>query len=240
MTSAPKTSISHSQFGLTAGAIPVRDVRKRRSPIAWSGMFASQKAFGPTPFESLLERDFQTLLSADPRIVGYAAQPHHLEYWTPDDTGRQIKRRYTPDYAARDRDGNVLIFEVKAKRFAEAAKWRGVEPYVAAAYEDDHGVRFLIFTEDEIRQQPRLSNCQMLVSHRADVEDVEADLVVSDILMVTAMPRLIGEVQFEAKSHGIDSRRAFAAIMRAVLAGQVQIDLSQPIGPQSILTPEGV
>jgi hypothetical protein len=238
MTPALKTSITRPSFGLNPGACPVRDVGRLRRPNSWSGHFASPKAVGPAPFESLLERDFQTLLSVDPRILEYAAQPHQLEYWTPDHGGRQVKRRYTPDYVARDRNGQILIFEVKAKRFATASQWSEIEPYIAAAYEEDHGARFLIFTENEIRQQPRLSNCQILLSHRADLEDDEADLIVSDIMLASSEPRTMGEVQLQAGTLGLDARRTYSAIMRAILAGSIRTDLSQSFGPHSSLIPE--
>jgi hypothetical protein len=233
-----KSSIYPEHFGLVPGAKPVRQRPRRGLTPSWDGFFASHKALGPAPFDSLQERDTQTLLCADPRIKVYAVQPHQLIYWGPDSSGELMKRTYTPDFAALDRDGQVLIIEVKAKIFSESPKWRLLEPFIREAYETDHGARFLLFTEDQIRAQPRLSNCQIMLRHRPPPDDEAGELAAREVLEDLHGEASLGDVCSELEARGIDERRAFSALMRIALSGEISLDLSQPLSASTRITVE--
>ncbi|MFY8210613.1 MAG: hypothetical protein ACOVOE_15060 [Caulobacter sp.] len=185
-------------------------------------------------FESLLERDAQTLLSADPRIVSYAVQAHRLIYWAPNQNGDLVKRQYTPDIVARDVDGQMLIIEVKARHFAEAEAWRALEPYIRDAYARDHGARFIVLRELEIRQQPRLDNAKLMLAYRGPPDDVRAELLTQEAVNALGDELDIDGVSgFLESSAGLVRARTFAALMRLALRGAVTFDMSQQLTRRS-------
>lgn len=227
-----KSSIHPAHFGLRPGVKPVRARKKRGLTPSWDGKFSSHKALGPAPFESLLERDCQTLLTAMPWVKWYAVQSHRLIYWAPDAEGVMVKRSYTPDIVAVSQAGEVVVIEVKGKALAAGARWRQLEPHIREAYRIDHGVRFEVFTEDTIRAQPRLNNCQEIIRFRNPHDDVQADLAIRDSVSAHRQTTL-GAVLDEVEQRGIDVGRSYPAAMRMVLAGELTLDLSTPISTRT-------
>ena len=84
-------------------------VRKiKKSYISCVGYFKSYKNNKQLVFESILERDFFTLLEFDKDVVSYEEQPLKINY--------QLKARntrYTPDVLVIYKNGSKKIFEVK-------------------------------------------------------------------------------------------------------------------------------
>ena len=214
----------------------MRGLSKQRPPGVWGGYFSSLKAKGPTPFESLLERDLLTLLSVDPRINEFAVHPHRLIYWMPGANGFPIKREYVPDVVVVDRDGRIIVIDAKARHFARDPKWTLRQPHIAEAYAVDHHAHFLVLTEDEIRAQPRLTNCQIIHRYRGPPEDFQATLVMRQIIGDARASVMMGQLCLLAEEAGIDQRRSFSALMRLFMCGFVSIDLSKPISPSSCVT----
>jgi len=196
---------------------------------SWRGEFGSQKGVGQTPFESLLERDFQTILCADYRIREYGVQTHTLTYWTPNDNGSQTKRTYVPDFVACDKEGRILIIEVKANYFTTLPYWQSREPYIREAYTLDHGVPFLLFTELDVRIQPRLANFEIMLRHRGPPDDPQAKLAVRDILRQLNGDATIEKVCAMGRLPAPPgSDRCYTAIMRLALRGEVSLDIAKP------------
>jgi hypothetical protein len=231
-----KSSIYPARFGLVAGAKPLRGLSKHRPPGVWGGYFSSPKAKGPAPFESLLERDLLTLLSVDPRIKEFAVQPHRLIYWMPGANGYPIRHGYIPDVVAVDRDGHVIVIDAKASRFANDPKWSKRQPLIDEAYSVDHNATFLVLTEEEIRAQPRLTNCQIIYRYRGPPDDLHGDLVMRQIIGDAHASVMLGQLCLLAEEAGIDQRRSFSALMRLFMSGFISIDLSEPISPSSCMT----
>jgi hypothetical protein len=228
------SSIFPEHFGLVPGARPARQHKWWHQMSSWRGEFGSQKGVGPTPFESLLERDFQTILCADYRIHQYGVQPHTLTYWTPNANGSRTKHTYVPDFVARDKEGRVMIIEVKASYFTTLSYWKSREPYIKEAYDLDHGAPFLLFTERDIRIQPRLANFEIMLRHRGPPDDPQAEQTVRDILRILNGDTTIGEVCAQGRlpaPPGAD--RCYTAIMRLALRGELSLDLSKPFSPST-------
>lgn len=225
-----QSSIHPAHFGLRAGAKPMRARPQRGSTPSWDGKFSASKAVGPSPIESLLERDFQTLLTANPRIKSYGVQCHRLTYWAPDATGRPMKRIYTPDIVALGSDGQIAIMEVKAGAFQEGPTWQRVEPAIREAYELDHGASFQVFTEKQIRAQPRLRNCEEMLRFRS--VDHEADGKIRRLIAHGRFTTL-GNLLADAVEGGLDDDRSYAALMRSAMSGELGIDLSIPLSEAS-------
>ena len=228
------SSVFPCHFGLIANSKPVRRLRRRGLSPSWDGQHSSQKALGPAVFESLLERDAQTLLSADPRIVSYAVQAHRLIYWAPNASGDLIKRQYTPDIVARDVDGQMLIIEVKARHFADGEAWQALEPCIREAYARDHGARLIVLRELEIRQQPRLDNAKLMLAYRGPPDDARAELLTQEALGALGDALDIDGISgFLESSAGLVRARTFAALMRLALRGAVTFDMSQQLTRRS-------
>jgi hypothetical protein len=229
------SSIYPEYFGLRPGAPVTRKVKWWHNPSSsFRGEFASHKALGRSPFESLLERDFQTILCADYRIREYAVQPLVLTYWWGHD---RIKSTYTPDFVAVDVDGRILIIEVKACCFRAQQYWRYREPYIREACALDHGVQFLPFTEEQIRVQPRLANFEIMLRHRPPPLDPKAEMLARDALRTLNSESTIGEVcSLRSLPSAPGTDRIYSALMRLALSGEISLDISRPFSRSTRVT----
>lgn len=180
-------------------------------------------------FESTLERDMQTLLSADPEIVRFAVQPHRLTYWCDEPGAWPVKRQYVPDVIAQGRSGACVIFEAKSQAFATKAPWTVREPFIRRAYRDDHGLEMVVLTENEIRSQPRLSNCQILLQHRPFVADHETLMILRRALETTCLPATIGVVVSAAADRGAETAKAYSVVLQMIMSGELVFDHAQPL-----------
>jgi len=223
------SSVHPANLGLFPGTTPLGRYTRRGRTSSWHGVFASEKGLGPTPFRSLLERDLQTLLTANPDVKAYAVEPHMLHFFMPNGRGGSDVRMYIPDVVVIDRKDRIAIIEAKAKGLSTSPRWQAREPLIREAYAVDHGVRFVVLDEDAIRLQPRLSNCEIMLRHREPGADDEALMAVRDAIAALGVPTTIGAVTARAglvSAPGED--RAFTALMRLALAGEIALDLSAP------------
>lgn len=143
------------------------------SSVKNTGRFPTRKASSSQAFESLLERDFMTLLEYDTRVHSFAAQPITLRWVEADGT----QRRYTPDVvvtykpwlASRDPSLVTTLFEVKPREVL-TNNWAEFKPRFkgATAWTKKMGYRFRIVTEKEI-QTPYLENVRFLLRFRSDM-----------------------------------------------------------------------
>lgn len=236
--SAP-VGISQRQVGLFQGTRPLgKSTRRGRTP-SYPGIFASTKALGPAPFASLLERDAQTILCCDPRVEAYAVQAHQLAYYTPGTEGAFVQRIYTPDLVARLRGGSVVVIEVKAQYIADQPYWREREPYIRAAYLNDYALPFVVMTERHIRVRPMLTNYKRMLRFGGWFQDLHALQRVRDILQSPAKTLLLGDICRSALLETDGTGRAFSAVMRLALDGEVTLDHTAPISMSTIVTVSG-
>lgn len=227
-----RRSVHPAKLGIHAGAQPCGPDWSRGARQSWSGTFASGKALGPSPFRSFLERDCQTLIEANPAIAAYSVEPHVLTYSTPNPAGGFEKRTYVPDFGLILAGGEILIVDAKADALRQTAGWTRREPYIREAYAVQHGVRFLVLTESSIRKEPRLSNCQEMLAHREPGTDLAAITAIRDVLAIVERSSTIGALAAAASLLSPPGQdRAFTAIMRLALRGEVKLDLSRPLSP---------
>lgn len=149
--------------------VPARKIRPSRYSV--TGYVAATKAPGAQDAESSLEHDFLTLMEYDRRAERYLAQPFTIE-WR--DEAKQ-KRRYTPDvivkysFSAIQEDPHLrtTLFEVKPRAVLRR-DWAELRPKLRAAvgWAKEHGCRFQIVTETEIRT-PYLTNARFLLGYRS-------------------------------------------------------------------------
>lgn len=184
--------------------------------------------------ESTLELDQHTLLSADPAVVRFAVQPHWLSFWTVDSGGYWVRRRYAPDIIAELRGGRRVVIEVKGVTFANTEKWRLRERDIRSAYAE-HGLDFVVFTEREIRNEPRLSNCKQMLRHRGFGHDARHTLLVRRTISAATSPSTVSAILNGVAQMGGEVDPAFSVLMQFTLSGEVTIDLSAPLGDTSVV-----
>lgn len=127
-----------------------------------TGLGSHRKADGRASFESTLERDFLTLLEFSPEVDCFEVQPVAVEWID----GLGLQRRYTPDvliHYVRTSQRPPMLVEVKYRSELKAA-WSDLRPRFKAGvrYAREHGWRFKIMTEVEIRT-PYLQNARFLL-----------------------------------------------------------------------------
>lgn len=117
-------------------------------------------------YESLLERDFMTLLRFDRSVDSFVAQTITLPY-----TLNGIKRTYTPDILVKykpDSQGmtrKTTLFEVKPAEYANDPDNELVAKLSAAnLYCTDRGWLFKVVSEPDI-YTPRLKNAEFLLRY---------------------------------------------------------------------------
>lgn len=86
--------------------MPVRKIKK--SYISCVGYFKSYKNNKQLAFESILERDFFTILEFENDVMSYEEQPFRINYQL-----NGVSTRYTPDALVTYKDGLQKVFEVK-------------------------------------------------------------------------------------------------------------------------------
>lgn len=139
--------------------------RRARRVIGW---FPSTKSRDSLPFESRLERDALLILEMDPAVKVMQTQPLELKYWD-----GPVLRRYIPDIQVwGEKD---LVIEVKPAQIAATAEFQRIVR-VRASYFAEKGLAYEVWTEREIRLQPRFGAIRMLwryLDHEIS-EDVRA------------------------------------------------------------------
>jgi hypothetical protein len=130
--------------------MPVRKVPKNFIHI--TVIVASSKAIGPAEFEGGLEYDNLLLLALDPTVANFEVQAVRIP-WR-DESGRE--HWYTLDCRINhlDKRAKPLLCEVKSPDVLKK-HWAEFKPKFRAAihYANEHGSRFKIVTEKEIRTQ---------------------------------------------------------------------------------------
>lgn len=214
------------ELGLVAGAKPTRTWQPGKVWVARDGIFPkSGKCLNTyAPFESSLEAIAHLLLSVDTRIKHYVCQPPPLHYWMPSKDGGMDKREYTPDFIALTRDERLLVIDAKASVFAANHRWSKREPYIRAAYRKDHGAELLVWTEKELKAEPRLSNARTMYRHRFAPRDRSCEFALVGELEERGGQSSIGELcDTLSQSAWFDATHVFGAIMRVGLDGLVQL-----------------
>jgi hypothetical protein len=193
-----------------------------------TGKYMSWKhAGGVVAFESTLERDLFILLNWNSRVDSFLSQPVTIDY----DDGTK-KRKYTPDVLIRYANKNrpPLLVEVKHRKDLKK-DWAELKPKFRAAihYAKQHGMRFKIMTEVEIRTQ-LLKNIIFLepFSKFERVEHDDVSLRITDTMAVLrqSTPRdLISSLMYSEENQA----KALRWVWRFIYDGRLETDLTRPL-----------
>lgn len=214
------------KLGLYAGAIPRRSWKPGKVWISRDGIFPKNRKCLNTyaPFESSLEAIAHLHLSVDFRIKCYTCQPHKLHYWIPNDEGGQDKHEYTPDFIVLTKDGRLLIIDAKASRFANDEAWTKREPFIRASYQSEFNAELLVWTENDLKAEPRLSNARTLYRHRFEPQDKSPELDVRRALTSHSESTIGGLCDELIQSGAHTPSDVYGAIMRLALGGELILD----------------
>jgi hypothetical protein len=146
-------------------------------------------------------------------------------------TGRS--GRYTPDFLVAYRNDDRILYEVKYR--ADLKKdWPTLKPRlrVGLRYAREHGMRFAIMTEVEIRG-PYLSNVRFLRQFMAPTRNVaiEEQLVSTLAVLGETTPKALLMAAYWTDENRI---KAMRPLWRLIALGRVQADLFHPL---SMTTP---
>ncbi|CAO3379262.1 hypothetical protein [Azospirillum argentinense] len=196
----------------------------RLSYCSCSGWYRSIRGDIRLPFESLLERDLMVIQDIDPDVVAFAGKPETL-IWA---DGRR-ERRYTPDFRVVTREGKIVYREAMPRRALDAdPSLKGRRPHITDACAL-RGAAFEIWTETEIRKQPRLANCARI---RAAVAFLTpANLAIVQAGLAERRSISLGALQ---ATIGLDPILV-GTLLGLVAIGELALDLDAVIGPSTEL-----
>lgn len=213
-------------LGLFKGAVPNRSWKPGKVWCARDGIFPqTPKCLNQfAPYESSLEALAHLHLSVDCRIAQYVCQPPALYYWMPIETGGVVKREYNADFVALTTDGKLIVIDAKARRFARGSKWARREPFIREAYYRDHDATFLVWTETELRAEPRLTNARTIFRHRFEPVSRTPEIKVRNALVDAGGFSNLADLCREACAGGdIAVSEAYSAVMRLTLKGELKL-----------------
>lgn len=198
----------------------------RLSYRSCSGWYQSLKCGVQLPFESLLERDLMVLQDIDPEVGAFALKPETL-VWS--EGGREM--RYTPDFQVVSRNGAVVYREAMSQRKLDAdPSLRGRRSRIIDACAA-RGASFEIWTETEIRKQPRLANCSRIRAAVAFLTPTNLSVVQTGL--AADRPVSLGSLQTALGPNP----EFIGALLGLVAVGELTLDLNAAIGPDTELHP---
>lgn len=199
------------------------------------GFSGNYKINKVAPYRSMLANDMRTLLDADPDVESYNAYPHVMTYQVNDPDDGWVWKSFTPDLVVRLRGGGnrsseIVVIEVRAEELQRRKSWIQRLPYIQHAYWFDHGVRFLVYGESEIRSEPKLSNCKRLNALRwqAVIDQDARNRVLDTALRLMPDENTTTTVEDLVRASGLQpdppKHRAVEAIANLILEGWLFID----------------
>lgn len=209
--------------------MPVRKIPKTSCSVR--GQFPSVINCRSIAFESLLERDFYLSLEFDRTIESYEEQPLRIT-----DIVNGKKVQYTPDCLVTYKDGNTpLLAEIKPHK--ELAKEKpDLQRRLAAgsSYAKANGMRFQVFTEDDIRT-PELETYRYLYGFSRPPRELAShkDTILNLVTLAgkTTLAQLLGQLSPERTVQA----KYTPVIWHLLFTGELVTDFSHPIGYSTIL-----
>lgn len=180
------------------------------------GKFASRKNGRSIHYEGLLEQEALYLLEACPSVTAYWEQPVTIPYPNGD-----LVRRYTPDLKVHLRTDEMVYIEVKPRRSLLQPEVASKLKAVGCHFERS-AQRFELLLDDDIRQQPRLSNLKWIY-HQVPRTLPTAQQVTFELRRLGGrFPMSIGQAARELAGTKVDP-------FSLLLMGECRCDLTQPL-----------
>ena len=206
---------------------PVRKILSRVGQRHYPGLFWSATTGGHVPYESRLELDRLWLADFDPTVTWFAAQPLWL-------SGRdgQVLRRHVPDVLVQRRDGSLVLVDVKPRRLTARPEVAAVLDWTASLCAAKTW-RYEVWSgEDPVL----LANVRWLSAGRR--QDLIQPQALDVVARVGRSGMTIDEV-VEVVAQQLAAPRAMAAVLSLLWTGVWTIDMSRPVGGDTVLSCPG-
>lgn len=221
---------------------PMPARRVRPSHTSFTGQYAMKRLGVSVEFESLIERDFVTLMDFDRDVVAVDAQPLTVDW--KDEKGKA--HRYIPDFLVNFRDPDDLfvpwnvtklrpwLVEVKSKEMLQK-RWSEYQPKfrAAAKFAAEREIRFRVFHEGRI-QNTLLHNAQWLLRFM----HLPADWARRKALLETlacADQLTANELIAAICQDPINQRMLLPELWRLIAWREIAVDLASPVTMNSPL-----
>lgn len=220
--------------------MPVRKIPKNHLVV--TGGFASQKNNRLLGFESLLEKDYMTLLEFDDSVKSFEEQPVRIQVSV---KGRRLAP-YVPDILVNFHPGkggkerNSLLVEIKPTHYLvkHAEKYK---PKFAAAktYAAERGWQFQVVTEKDIRG-PLLDNLKFLREYHRFSPTMQEIVPVLEAIKVAGGTCTFSELVDRLCGDDTGSRlRIIPVVWHLIATRHLRINLNMPITDQVAISLAG-
>lgn len=186
------------------------------------GRFFSGKNKRHVPWESQLERDCMRVLDILPEVEAYWSQPFGLMY---EHYGKL--KTYYPDIEVKTRTGRKIIEVKPNSKLIKSGIFDRFE--VIRDLLREKGYSFEVWTEDQIRPEPLLSNVKLLQPYR---------LLGGTLYSVIAIARAFEgkeRITIRELARKISADEALEAVLPYIAEGKLCVDLHQPITEDSLV-----
>lgn len=210
--------------------MPVRKIKK--SYISCVGYFKSYKNNKQLAFESILERDFFTLLEFQQNVLSYEEQPLKINYQL-----KASNTRYTPDVLVTYDDGSKKIFEVKYQSDIDSDP--ELQYKISVLKEEiakQMSIPFETFTDIQI-DKIYFKNCVFLYKNAFISEN---DAITAKILLTIAnlsAPITVKSFLELLSSNPIEQLKFLPYLWHEICKNTSLINMYQPITMSSLLYP---
>jgi hypothetical protein len=195
--------------------------------LAHHGYFYSWKMDAMIAYRGTLAFDFLVTSEANPDVLSIAKGGAPLAWY--DGEGW---RQYIPRYSVTLRDGPdgaARTIAVEVASSVEEAK-RAEEFHRLRVEARRNRRSFQVFTEKQVRVEPRLSNCKLILQqagrHLVPIQDVN---LIRQVAYGTATFSVNELVRLAVLPYG----RAYSAALNMVATGELSIELDRPIDGDS-------
>lgn len=190
------------------------------------GKFFSVKTGRVAWYESLLERDYMYLLDFDPAVTFWHEQPLQIRFCHGGKT-----HRYTPDLDVR-RNSKKQIVEVKPEHKVKSGKWDFLFRTASSICEPE-GYEFIVVTDEQIREQPKLENVKKLWKYaRTPVGSHEQVLCAGYFQQRQGAEIALGDLERFFKAERVPVQALYALLFW----GALDFDLMQPLDSCSLIS----
>lgn len=206
-------------------------VRKiKKSYISCVGYFRSYKNNGQLAFESILERDFFTILELDSSVVSYEEQPFQIKY---DFNGSIAK--YTPDVLVQYKDSSQKVFEVKYQQELDSdAALQYKLSFLKEEIRRQKSFTFEIFTDAQL-SKTYLKNCIFLYKYAFLLENSSIRASIRQAIKNQQKP-LSAKAFLEILSTDQNEQlKMLPYLWREIFNNTSLVDMNQPITMLSLL-----
>jgi hypothetical protein len=200
---------------------PVRRVRTRRGKNKLF-IFASVKNDASYPAESENEHNADLLYECDPYTLRFVPQPMTVSYVIDG-----LSYSHTPDRLVWRREG-IYLDEIKGAKEASLPSFRA-RRRLFEAFCRRHSMTYRVWTDADLRLQPRLRNCETLLQYAGDEIKAAQERAILRRLGLHE-PATISEL-----GEGVEGEDGEAVVHALILRGILRIDHNVELSRQSLV-----